>query len=281
MKLGRFQLHRISDGELRLDGGAMFGIVPRVLWERKTEPDERNRVRLGLNCLLIRTGNENILVDTGCGNKYSQKELDIYGIVHPTDVVGELRRVGLQPEDLDFVINTHFHFDHCGGNTRWQGDAVVPTFPRATYVVRREEYEAATHINQRTAGSYFSHNWESVENAGKLQILEQDGEIVPGVSVVHTPGHTLGHQSVRVESEGQIVFYLADLCPTSVHVPLPWIMGYDLFPLTTLEIRKRIYRQAIEEEWLLFFEHDPKITSGYLSEKEGRFALEPSDWDDS
>lgn len=280
MKLGRFQLHRISDGEIKLDGGAMFGIVPRVLWERRAAPDERNRVRLGLNCLLIRTGSENILVDTGCGNKYSEKELDIYGITHPTDVLGELKRVGLRPEDVDIVINTHLHFDHCGGNTRWDGNQIVPTFPRANYIVRREDYETGTHANERTAGSYLSHNWEAVERSGRLQILEQDEEIVPGVSVVHTPGHTPGHQSVKVESDGQTVFYLADLCPSSVHVPLPWIMGYDLLPLTTLETRKRIYPRAIEEDWLLFFEHDPETTCGRLSRKEGKFLLEAEEWDD-
>lgn len=280
MKWGAFQLHRLSGGFLWLDGGAMFGVVPKPLWEKKAPPDEKNRIRLATNCLLIRTGEKNLLVDTGCGGKYSEKQKEIYRIEQECRLLEELRRCGVAPEQIDFVINTHLHFDHCGGNTRRAGDAVVPTFPNATYIVRREEYEAASRPNERTRASYFQHNWKPVEEEGRLKIVERDEEVVPGVSLVHTPGHTEGHQSVRVESEGAVLFYLADLCPTAAHVPLPWVMAYDVFPLTTMETRRQIYPQAIRERWLMFFEHDPAIVAGYLIEEDGRVKVQPFDWEE-
>lgn len=278
MKLGGFELHIISDGNIWLDGGAMFGVVPKPLWSRKTVPDDRNRIRLGLNCLLIRTGKVNILVDTGCGFKYSQRERDIYLIDHQTDVQRELNRLGLKPEDIDIVINTHLHFDHCGGNTRLQGETAVPSFPAARYLVRRQEYEDAMHTNERTRATYFAHNWNCLQENGQLELVEGDQAVVPGIELVHTPGHTPGHQSIKLQSGGKTLFYIADLCPTTAHVPLPWIMGYDLFPLTTLETRKKIYRQAVDEEWLVFFEHDPDHPCAYLLEREGRIECEPVPW---
>ncbi|MFQ5930397.1 MAG: MBL fold metallo-hydrolase [Acidobacteriota bacterium] len=278
MKWGQFELHLISDGNVWLDGGSMFGVVPKVLWERKTTPDEQNRIRLALNCLLIQCGEKNLLIDTGCGFKYTEKEIRIYRIEHETDILRELQRFEVRPEEVDFVINTHYHFDHCGGNTRLEGDKIVPTFPNATYIVRRQEYEDASHPNERTVATYFPHNWKPLEERGLLRIIDQDEEIIPGVTAVHTPGHTAGHQSVKVESQGKTLFYIADLCPTSAHVPLPWIMGYDVFPLTTLEVRKRIYPQAAEEKWLLFFEHDPELPVGYLSKEDDKYTLEPDTW---
>ncbi len=281
MKWGQFELHLISDGSLWLDGGAMFGVVPKVLWEKKSPPDERNRIRLGLNCLLIQTAEKNLLIDTGCGFNNTEKEIEIYGIEHETDILRELQRIDVPPEKIDFVINTHFHFDHCGGNTRWEGDELVPNFPNATYLVSRKEYEDANHPNERTVATYFPHNWKPLEQRGLLHFVEEDQEIVPGVTLVQTPGHTAGHQSVKVESEGRILFYMADLCPTSAHISLPWIMAYDLFPLTTLEVRKRIYPQAVDEKWLLFLEHDPKLPLGRLSQKNGKYILEAEPWQEA
>ena len=280
MRLGRFQLNHISDGSIRLDGGAVFGIVPRVLWERKMRPDHRNRVRLGLNCLLIRTPNEAILVDTGAGRKYSPKEQDIYGVGEEPDVVARLASLGLGPEDIDLVINTHLHFDHCGGNTRWEGAQVVSNFPNATYIVAREDYLTATSRNERTADSYRPENWAPLQEQHQLLLVDGEQEIVPGVSLVHTPGHTPGHHSVKVQSGGETVFFLGDLCASTAHVPLPWIMGYDLFPLTTLETRKRIYSRAVEEKWLLLFDHDPDVVAGVMSRREGRYVVESVPWED-
>ena len=259
----------------------MFGVVPKSLWEKKTSPDEKNRIRLGLNCLLIRTAEKTLLIDTGCGFNYTEKEFEIYRIEHETDILQELEKIDVSPEKIDFVINTHYHFDHCGGNTRREGEELVPTFPNATYLVSRQEYEDANHPNERTVATYMPHNWKPLEERGLLQKVDEDQEIVPGVSLVSTPGHTAGHQSVKVESEGKILFYLADLCPTSAHVALPWIMGFDLFPLTTLEVRKRIYAQAVDEEWLLFFEHDPVSPLGRLSQENGKFTLACEPWEES
>jgi glyoxylase-like metal-dependent hydrolase (beta-lactamase superfamily II) len=278
MKWGDFEIHLISDGRVWLDGGAMFGVVPRKLWRRQTTPDSSNRIPLGLNCLLVQTGSQNILIDTGCGHKYTQKEVDIYRIEHPTDILQELRKVDVDPDDVDVVINTHLHFDHCGGNTYLRGEEVLPTFPNATYVVRREEYEDACNPNERTKATYLAHNWQPVEARGQLQIVDKDCEIFPGIELVCTPGHTPGHQSIKIRSQERVLFYIADLCPTSAHIPLPWIMAYDLHPMTTLKTRKKIYPAAAAEEWLLFFEHDPEMPSGYLQEREGKYILQPQTW---
>lgn len=280
MKWGQFELQLVSDGSLWLDGGAMFGVIPKSLWEKKAKPDCHNRIRLGLNCLLVRNGQHNLLIDTGCGFKYTKRQLEIYNIEHETNVLRELERFSIVPEEIDFVVNTHFHFDHCGGNTRIEGEEIVPTFPNATYVVRQQEYEDANSPNERTAATYFQDNWKPLEKAGLLSKVSEDEEIISGVTVVHTPGHTAGHQSVKIESEGKTLFYFADLCPTSAHVSLPWIMSFDLFPMTTLEVRKEIYEQAIQEEWLLFLEHDPEVPTGYLRKEKQKFVLEPDSWEE-
>ncbi|MFQ5739603.1 MAG: MBL fold metallo-hydrolase [Acidobacteriota bacterium] len=280
MKWGNLEVHPISDGRIWLDGGAMFGVVPKPLWEKKVTPDGRNRIPLGLNCLLIQSGAENVLIDTGCGHKYSEKDLQIYRIEHQTNVAGELERLDLKPKDVDIVVNTHLHFDHCGGNTVRRGRAVVPTFPNATYFVQRREYEDACRPNERTRATYLRENWEPIVESGRLHLVDGDEEIVPGLTAVPTPGHTLGHQSIKVRSGGRILFFIGDLCPTSAHVPLPWIMGYDLEPLTTLATRREIYRQAASEDWLLFFEHDPVLLCGRLRQEEGKYVLQPESWAD-
>ena len=276
MQLGDFNVSVISGGSFWLDGGAMFGVVPKLLWEKKAPADPANRIELGLNCLLIQTGTENILVDTGCGLKYSEKEFRIYGIDQTRSVLEGLKSRGLTREDITLVANTHLHFDHCGGNTWLDAGEAVPTFPNATYLVGKTEFDAARCPNERTSASYFPWNWEPLEARGQLRVVPENHEILPGVRFVHTPGHTAGHQSVLVESGGRTLFYLADLCPTTAHVPLPWIMGYDLHPLTTLATRREIYRQAVEGRWLLLFEHDLRVPSGYLEEREGKYVLVPA-----
>lgn len=279
MRLGDFQLDLLSDGQFWLDGGAMFGVVPRTLWGKVQQADQDNRIRLGLNCLLVRTGKINILVDTGCGRKYSEKEMRIYGIENTSSLFEELERVQVAPSEIDVVINTHLHFDHCGGNTLWENGRAVPSFPNATFLINAQEYEDANGANERTRASYFRHNWAPLEESGQIRQVAGDLEVADGVTIVHTPGHTLGHQSVKICSHGSTLFYFGDLCPTSAHVPIAWIMSYDLFPLTTLQTRKRVYGQAIEEQWMLFFEHDSDQAAGYLKEVDGKYLLDAVDWE--
>lgn len=280
MNWGEFELRRISDGELWLDGGAMFGVVPKPLWSKTTPCDDRNRIRLGTNCLLVRSRQRNLLIDTGCGVKYSPKEMSIYRIEREKGLLEGLSQCGLSPGDIDVVVNTHLHFDHAGGNTIPSPRGAEAAFPNATYVVQKQEYQEACNPHERNSASYRSDNWEALAGSGQLKLVEGEQEVIPGVRLIPTPGHTLGHQSVLIESQGRKLFYIADLCPTQAHGPLPWIMGYDLYPMTTLETRRRIYRQAIDEDWSLFFEHDPEKPLGTLKRENGRYSVMPLDWSD-
>jgi len=264
-QLGRWRIHAIQAGGQKLDGGAMFGVVPKPLWERRIPADERNRIQLGMRCLLVEHDAGLILIDTGAGNKESDKFHDIYGIENAgendgTQLEDGLRDLRVQPADVDFVINTHLHFDHGGGNTRRTADGkIIPTFPNARYFVQAREVEWATHTNERTAASYFPHNWAPVRDAGQLELVEGERELFAGISVMPTPGHCPGHQSIRLENDGEVALYIGDLCPTVAHLPLPWIMGYDVEPLVTLETKRRVLKRAADEEWVVVFEHDARI----------------------
>jgi len=261
-QLGRFRMHAIQAGGQLLDGGAMFGIVPKPLWERRIAPDARNRIQLGMRCLLIEHETGPILIDTGAGNKEDPKFYDIYGVENagtpgPTCLEDGLRAVGVTPDDITLVINTHLHFDHAGGNTtRDAGGVIRPTFPNARYVVQEGEYRYATNTNERTAGSYFNHNFVPLRDAGQFDFVTGEREIVAGIRVLPTPGHTPHHQSILIESGGERALFIADLAPTASHLPLAWIMGYDVEPLVTLETKRRVLTQAAAEEWLIVFEHD-------------------------
>ena len=266
--IGRFKAHAIQAGGQKLDGGAMFGVVPKPLWERRIKPDERNRIQLGMRCLLIEHDRGLVLIDNGAGNKENLKFHEIYGIENSgaegrTLLEDGLRSLGHTTDDIALMIDTHLHFDHAGGNTFVDaGGAVHPTFSKARYVVQRGEYEWATHTNERTAASYFAHNFEPVVASGQYEFVTGEVEVWPGIRLLPTPGHTPHHQSVLLESDGAKVFYPADLTPTSAHLPLPWIMGYDVEPLRTLETKRHILRRAVEEEWLVVFEHDAEVMSG-------------------
>jgi len=261
-QLGGWRIHAIQAGGQRLDGGAMFGVVPKTLWERRIPPDERNRIQLGMRCLLIEHKIGLVLIDTGAGNKENDKFYDIYGIENrgtpgPTRLEDGLRQLGLGVDDITLVINSHLHFDHAGGNTtRDAKGMIVPTFPNARYVVQKGEYEYATHTNERTAGSYFPHNFVPVHEAGRFDFVDGEREIIAGIRAIPTPGHTPHHHGLLIESEGERAFYIADLVPTVAHLPLPWIMGYDVEPLVTLETKRHILKRAVDEEWLIVFEHD-------------------------
>lgn len=269
--LGRLRLHAIQAGGQRLDGGAMFGVVPKPLWERRIVADDRNRIQLGMRCLLVEHERGLVLIDNGAGNKEAPKFHDIYGVENAgeggrTLLEDGLRTLGVRPEDVSLMIDTHLHFDHAGGNT-WvdAGGVVRPTFPNARYVVQRGEYEWATHTNERTAASYFPHNFEPVVAAGLFDFATGEAEPWPGIRLLPTPGHTPHHQSILLESDGQKALYVADLMPTSAHVPLPWIMGYDVEPLRTLETKRTILRRAVDEDWLVIFEHDAATPYGRIA----------------
>jgi glyoxylase-like metal-dependent hydrolase (beta-lactamase superfamily II) len=278
-QLGRWRIHAIQAGGQRLDGGAMFGVVPKPLWERRMRADERNRIQLGMRCLLIEHESGLVLIDTGAGNKENDKFHEIYGVENgaedgATQLEEGLRQLGFAPNDIALVINSHLHFDHAGGNTTRDADGrVALTFPKARYVVQAGEYEYANHTNERTAGSYFPHNFVPVRESGRFDLVIGEKEVVDGISIVPTPGHTPYHQGIRLESDGEVAFYIADLVPTSAHLPLPWIMGYDVEPLVTLETKRRILSRAAQEEWLIVFEHDAEIPWSRITHDGKTYAL--------
>jgi glyoxylase-like metal-dependent hydrolase (beta-lactamase superfamily II) len=268
MTVGSIRIHGIEAGVQQLDGGAMFGVVPKPLWERRIPADTRNRIPLALRCLLVEAPGALVLIDTGVGNKYDAKFGDIYGISNagnPTRLEDGIRDAGFEPSDVDIVLSTHLHFDHAGGNTVLdESGAVRPAFPGARHVVQRGELEFAGSRNERIRASYLTENIEPVTEAGLWDLVEGEAEVTQGVRVLPSPGHTPFHQSVLIESDGAVACYLADVCPTSAHLPLPWIMGYDLEPLVTLESKRSLWERARAEDWLLIFEHDPRIPWGRL-----------------
>lgn len=275
MNLGGIELELVSDGLFGLDGGAMFGVVPRTLWERRMPPDDRNRIRLALNCWLIRAAGRTLLVETGAGDKWDARRRDIYALEGAGRLLEALAARGVAPEQVDFVINTHLHFDHCGWNTRRAGDRVVPTFPRARYVVQRGELEHARRPTERDRASYLPENFEPVAEAGQWWEVEGEVEVVPGVRVVPVPGHTRDMQCVLLEGSRLRACILADLVPTTAHLPYAWIMAYDLYPMLTLYNRKRWLPRLAREGWLCLFVHDPAVPAATLEERDGQWVAQP------
>ncbi len=281
-RVGRLTLHTIHAGVQRLDGGAMFGVVPKPLWERRIPADARNRIPLAMRTLLIEHDDGLVLVDAGLGNKEDAKFRDIYGVDNAgaggrTWLEDGLRALGHAPGDVRVLVNTHLHFDHAGGNTyRDEGGAVRLTFPNARHVVQRDELAYATSTNERTAASYLPHNIAPVVAAGVFDLVDGAATVVPGVRVEPTPGHVPHHQSVLVESAGETVYFLGDLVPTAAHLPLPWIMGYDVEPLVTLETKRGLLARAADEGWLVVFEHDPTVGWGRVVQDGRSYALAPA-----
>jgi glyoxylase-like metal-dependent hydrolase (beta-lactamase superfamily II) len=287
LTLGDFELSIFSDGTYPLDGGAFFGVVPKVMWSRKVTADEKNYVTAGLNSLLIRTGKQTVLVETGIGNKLSDRMIKIYG--QPAQLLANLAAAGVSPEDIDIVINTHLHFDHCGWNTvRDKNGKIVPTFPRAKYYAPEGEWQYARHPTERDTISYIPDNYDPLVNSGQMTLLKGGEEIVPGISVQAFPGHTAHMQAVIVNGrpgferarlqaapsgvrnerslapEGTAACYISDLIPTTAHIDITWGMAFDLYPLQTIESKKQYYARAIPEKWLTVFTHDPKTPWAYV-----------------
>jgi glyoxylase-like metal-dependent hydrolase (beta-lactamase superfamily II) len=282
MTLGALELTPLSDGFFALDGGAMFGVVPKPLWERVAPADARNRIRMAMRPLLVRgirrqpdAPATTLLIDAGCGDKLDAKAAGIYAVNRTRHLDHALGDAGLTAGDIDLVLASHLHFDHAGGFTaRGSGGVVGPRFPRARYIVRAGEWDDATHPNERTRASYLEENLVPLRDAGVVTFVDEDCEIASGVRVRRTGGHTMHHQIVMIESAGKTAVFMADLVPSAAHIPLPWIMGYDLYPLDTLEFKRAFLREAVEGEYLVFFEHDPEIAAGYLREKNGRIVVE-------
>lgn len=259
-------LKSLSDGRFRLDGGAMFGVVPKVLWGRNDPADAQNRILLGLNCLLVQHEDYTLLVDTGVGDKEGDEFADQFALEREENLFDALASADLRPEDITHVVNTHLHFDHCGGNTRLdQGGEAVPSFPRARYAVQRGEWDEAVAPHERSRASYLGRNFLPLGNTGRLDLVAGEIEYLPGITLIPTPGHTAHHQSLLIDlGEGRRLFHAADLIPTSSHLPLPWIMSYDLYPLDTLATKRAILERAREEEWLWYFEHEREHPFGAL-----------------
>jgi glyoxylase-like metal-dependent hydrolase (beta-lactamase superfamily II) len=268
--LGDFELTIVSDGTYVSDGGAFFGVVPKTMWSRKIVADEENRIVVGLNSLLVRTGKKNILIETGIGNKLPEKLVGVYG--QPARLLDNLHAAGVAPEDIDIVINTHLHFDHCGWNTVRRGDKFAATFPNAKYYVQEKEWEHGRLQLERDAISYMSPNYDPLLENGQMVLLSGDLELLPGISVRVFPGHTANMQAVIVESGGKRACYISDLIPTSAHLHPTWVMAFDLYPLQTIESRKRYYAEAIPEKWLTVFTHDPTTPWAYVAnDQRGKF----------
>jgi len=303
MQLGDYRIEIIPDTEFRLDGGAMFGVVPRVLWERVCPPDELNRVQLNMNCVFIETPHEKILIETGIGEKWSEKETRMYGIFREKSLAQTLfKKTGYTPDDITIVVNTHLHFDHAGGNTilrdtwtRRRGNAEsvppavaggvlssnpqsairIPQFPSARYFVSASEFEHAENPHERDRASYLPENWQPIKENGQLELMPDDYEVVPGLTMQTIRGHSKTMQTWRLDRCGQTLYGFADLIPTRHHLSLPWIMGYDLYPTETLEFKKQILPQAVKENWMCLFYHDFESPLCRLHQDNGKIKALP------
>jgi glyoxylase-like metal-dependent hydrolase (beta-lactamase superfamily II) len=280
--LGNLTVHPVSDGGFRLDGGAMFGVVPRTLWQRERPPDDDNRIAMATNCLLIESGDDLVLVDTGIGDKGDAKFASIFALEQgATRLPDSIRQAGFELGDVTHVLLSHLHFDHCGWNTRAGGDGWVPTFPNARYWLNRGEVDHAREPNERDRASYNPANWEPLFDAGVVELFDDAGAPAAGVEAVRAAGHNRDMCIVLLDGSdgddgGDRAVFWADLVPTASHLPYPWIMGYDLYPVTTLENKKRWLPRAAEEGWLCFFEHDPVVPMARLvSDRPGRYRAEP------
>jgi len=273
-KIGKWQVHAIQAGGQKLDGGAMFGVVPKTLWEKRAAADERNRITMAMRPLLVRPASGPLMIiDAGAGDKMDAKFADIYGFDRRENLDVTMARAGISAADIQIVLASHLHFDHAGGFT---APGNVPRFPHARYVISRGEWEDATHPHERNRASYFAENYVPLQEAGVVDFIEVYEEVMPGVRVRRTAGHTRFHQIIYIESGGKTAVFTADLIPTTAHIDVPWIMAYDLYPMETLDFKRAFIKEAVENEYLIFFEHDPQVAAGYIRAKDRRLSVEPT-----
>ncbi len=267
MKIGKYSVHIIDSGFLGLDGGAMFGIVPKPLWEKTNPADEMNRIKLATRNLLLISDSKKILVDTGMGNKWDEKNKKIYAIEQESSsLISSLAGLNLKPADITDVILTHLHFDHTGGSTVNNNGKLEPAFPNAAYYVQKQNYQWAVNPSERDKGSYIKENFVPLKEAGVLMQIEGEKQFDDEIDFIIVNGHTFGQQLLKLSDSSNTFLYCCDLFPTTAHLPLPYVMGYDLQPLVTVEEKKRILTQALDEEWKLFFEHDPDTAYATLTD---------------
>ena len=277
MKFGDYRVEVVPDCEFRLDGGAMFGVVPRNLWSKLCPPDEQNRIRMNMNCVFVDTGRERVLIETGIGDKWSDKHRVMYGIDRKRSLGESVKAItGIAPEDVTIVVNTHLHFDHAGGNTVRDGSGTDrPQFPNARYFISQAEYEHAESPSDRDKASYFAENWRPLKDSGQLELKADTYEVVPGLTMETQPGHNRSMQCWRLQTNGQTLFGFADLVPMRAHVPFAWVMGYDLYPVETVEAKKRLLPQAARENWTCLFYHDPEQPLARIVEEDRKFTARP------
>lgn len=278
MQIGDIDIRILSGGAFKLDGGGMFGIIPKPLWARSIPADERNRIQLDANCLLVRTGDELILIDTGNGPKLNEKERDIYDLTPGEALLENLAAEGVRPEDVTMVLLSHLHMDHVGGATRLAGDEVIPAFPNARFVVQRREWEDALHNRSHMRTSYRLENLQPLQASGRLDLLHGDEDVAPGVSVRVTGGHTPGHHVVFFRSRGETGLFAADICPTVAHLRGPYTMAYDLDPYTSIQVKMELMGRAADEGWTVFFDHEPARKAIRVLRDGPGFAAEDLDW---
>ena len=256
MKIGQFDLYSIETSEFSLDGGAMFGIIPKTLWKEKLLPDRLNRVDMVTRSLLLVNGDRKVLIDTGNGSKWAKKYLDIYNIDFSNyDILSSLKKNGFETDDITDVICTHMHFDHIGGNTFYHNDIIEPTFPNATYWISKDNWALANQPSVKDQGSFISQDWEVLEKNNMIKLVDE--QFLDGIDILFTHGHTDGLMHPIISDGNKKLFYGADIFPTHAHLPIPWVMAYDLHPAKTMYEKSKLLKKMYEQEWILFFEHDP------------------------
>ncbi len=274
MQIGKYKLQIINSGYFALDGGAMFGIIPKPLWQRTNPADDVNRIKLATRNLLLSSNNRNILIDTGMGNKWDEKSKNIYAIDQSEfSLENQLKAVGLNTSDITDVILTHLHFDHTGGSTVYSNGKLVPAFPNAKYYVRKKNYLWALNPSDRDKGSYIKDNFIPLMEHGMLNLLNDEVDFDDEISFIIVNGHTFSQQLVKIYDSSNTIVYCCDLFPTTGHIPIPYVMGYDLQPLVTVEEKKKILSSAVKENWKLFFEHDPDYALAEITTTEKGFSV--------
>ncbi|MDO9565165.1 MAG: MBL fold metallo-hydrolase [Candidatus Desulfaltia sp.] len=275
MRFGNYECFTVETGRFELDGGAMFGVVPKILWERKIPANEKNLIPMQARSLLIQGKGKNILIDTGIGDKLSEKLKKIYKVdLDSANINISLSKLGLTCSDITDVIITHLHFDHAGGSTSVMDGKAVPKFPNAEYYIQKKQWEIANNPSARDRASYMEENFMPLEKAGVLNLIDGPQEIFEGIDIIVTNGHTRGQQHPLIKDKTKPLFFCADLIPTSAHLPAAWNMAYDNFPMTLIDEKQKILTRALKEGWILFFQHDPCIAAATIKQTENNIEID-------